>query len=243
MAFEPRGAIIRGLALVIRGLYRLLGGFRVSGAENIPDGIGCILAPNHLSWADPPAIRITVNRACWFMANDHLFRIPVLGWIIPFFGAFPVRRGVLDREAIRKAEEFLKAGALVCIFPEGGTTITGRLVPFEGGVAMLALRNNVPIVPVALTGTDKVLPREITFPRWARGGVTVTYGKPIYPHEIDASLSRRERMDALSERLYWAVYELLPEEYCPTPDEPKGVVGDSRPGAAASPREEAPVSP
>lgn len=211
----------------MRGLFRLLGGFRASGAENLPPG-GCILAPNHLSWADPPAIRITVNRTCWFMANDFLFRVPVLGWIIPFFGAFPVRRGVLDREAIRRAEAFLKDGDAVCIFPEGGTTVTGRLVPFEGGVAMLALRNNVPVVPVALSGTDKVLPRRLTLPRWAPGGVTITYGKPIHPEEIDPTLPRRARMDALTERLYWAVHAMLPEEYQPTAEEPKGVVGDAR---------------
>ena len=83
----------------------------------------CIIAPNHLSWADPPAVRLAVKRRLWFMANDFLFRIPVMGPFIRYFGAFPVRRGVLDRDAIRKAEEHLQAGDLLCVFPEGGTTV------------------------------------------------------------------------------------------------------------------------
>ena len=216
----------------VRGLYRLFGGFHASGAENVPAKGGCILASNHLSWADPPAVRIGISRPCWFMANDFLFRIPVLGWVIRFFNAFPVRRGVLDREAIRQADKLLQEGEAVVIFPEGGTTITGRLVPFEGGPAMLALRNNVPVVPVGLAGTDKVLPREPSLPRWARGGTTVVYGRPIHPDDIDPSLPRRERMDLLTERLYWAVHELSPAEYRAAPDEPKGIVGGTRPDAA-----------
>ncbi len=223
MRFRDRIASV--LEGPVRGLYRLLGGFHASGAENVPARGACILASNHLSWADPPAVRIGISRPCWFMANDFLFRVPVLGPLIRFFNAFPVRRGVVDREAIRKADELLQAGELLVIFPEGGTTITGRLVPFEGGPAMLALRNNVPIVPVGLAGTDKVLPREPSLPRWARGGTTVVYGKPIHPDDIDPSLPRRERMDLLTERLYWAVHQLIPAEYRAAPDEPKGIVG------------------
>lgn len=228
MASPARDALTQFLTGPARGAYRLLGGFRVEGAENVPTKGGCIIAPNHLSWADPPAIRLAVKRRLWFMANDFLFQIPVLGSFIRYFNAFPVKRGVLDRDAIRKAEEHLQNGDLLCVFPEGGTTITGRLVPFEGGVALLALRNNVPIVPAGLGGTDRVLPREVTLPRWAKGGVTIKFGKPIYPSEIDPALPRRERMDALTERLYWAVNDLIPPEYRPNAEDPKGVVKASR---------------
>lgn len=221
--------MVRALSAPARGLYRLFGGYRVTGAENIPPSGGCILASNHLSWADPPAIQAAIQRPTWFMANDFLFRIPVLGPLIRYFGAFPVRRGALDREAIRQAEELLKSGEIITIFPEGGTTVTGRLVPLEGGVALLALRAGVPVIPIGIGGTDRVLPRRLTFPRWARGGVTVRIGKPIYPSEIDPSLSRRERMDALTQKLYWSIDALIPEEYRAYPDEPRGIVSSQKP--------------
>jgi 1-acyl-sn-glycerol-3-phosphate acyltransferase len=217
MKLRPRRLLIRGTCLLVRGLFRLFGGFRVSGLEHVPAAGGAILAPNHRSWADPPAMRCVIRRSCWFMGNDFLFRIPVLGKLIPLYGAFPVERGKLDREALRIAEGHLKDGDLVCVFPEGGTTVTGWLFPFEGGVALMALRTGMPIVPVGITGTDKVLPMVRPVPRYHRGGVTVTFGPPIHPDEIDPSLPRRERVDLLTQRLYEAVAALLPPEYGPQP--------------------------
>jgi 1-acyl-sn-glycerol-3-phosphate acyltransferase len=215
MTLRPRRLLIRVTSATGRGLFRLLGGFRVKGLENVPKDGPAILAPNHLSWADPPAIRSVIRRTCWFMANEFLFRVPILGRLIPLYGAFPLERGKFDRDALRRAENHLKDGDLVCIFPEGGTTLTGRLVPFEGGVALLAIRNDAPVIPVGITGTDRVLPISAPYPRFARGGVTVTFGPPIYPGDIDPSLPRRRRVDLLTERIYQAVASLLPPEYLP----------------------------
>lgn len=214
MNLRPRRLAIAASRLLLHGLFRLFGGFRVRGLENVPEHGAAILASNHLSWADPPAIRAVIRRSCWFMANHDLFEKPLLAPLIRLYGAFPVRRGTLDRDALRLAEAHLHAGDLLCIFPEGGTTLTGRLYPFEGGVALLAIRNNVPVVPIALTGTDRVLPADLR-PRFARGGVTVTFGPPIHPDEIDPSLPRRERVDRLTERLYQAIAAMLPPEYLP----------------------------
>lgn len=215
-----RRLFIQGSSVLLRGLYRLFGGFRVKGLENVPATGPAILAPNHLSWADPPAIRTVIRRCCWFMANDFLFRIPVVGKLLPLYGAFPVERGKLDREALRQAESHLADGDLVCIFPEGGTSLAARLVPFEGGVALLAIRNDVPIIPVGITGTDRVLPMHPPpYPRYAPGGVTLTFGPPIYPGDVDPSLPRRQRVDLLTERLHAAVAALLPAEYLPDPAE------------------------
>lgn len=198
----------------LRGTFGLLGGCRIRGVENLPAKGGAIVAPNHLSWADPPAVEAAVNRRCWFMANHDLFSNPALRWWLPWFGAFPVHRGTMDRDALRRAESHLKEGDLVCVFPEGGTTITGTLYPFEGGVAMMALRTDVPVVPVALTGTDRVLPADMKL-RHAKGGVTITFGKPIFPTEIDPDLPRRQRVDELTQRIYDAVAAMLPPEYLP----------------------------
>lgn len=215
MSKGGRQALTNALLPIGRGIYRLFGGFHASGQEHIPASGGVILAPNHRSWADPPAVRLSVRRDCWFMANDFLFRIPFVGWFIRTFGAFPVKRGAMDRDAIRHAENYLKEGDLVCMFPEGGTTITGTLYPFEGGVALIAIRNNVPIVPVAIVGSDNILPADKFIPRYARGGVTVKFGPPIYPAEIAPELPRRERIDHVTQLLYERVAALLPEEYVP----------------------------
>ncbi len=214
MNLRPRRLAIAASSVLLHGLFRLFGGFRVRGREHVPAHGAAILASNHLSWADPPAIRAVIHRSCWFMANHDLFEKPLLASLIRLYGAFPVHRGALDRDALRQAEQYLRDGDLLCIFPEGGTTITGTLYPFEGGVALLAIRNNVPVVPIALTGTDRVLPADMR-PRFARGGVTVTFGPPIHPDEIDPSLPRRERVDLFTERLYQAVAAMLPPEYLP----------------------------
>ncbi|MCC2668031.1 MAG: 1-acyl-sn-glycerol-3-phosphate acyltransferase [Armatimonadetes bacterium] len=228
-SFLTRG-VLRPAELAVRGLYQALGGFRVEGVENIPPTGGVILAPNHLSWADPPAIYMATRRKCWFMANEFLFRIPVLGKLIPIVGAFPVHRGRVDRDAIRIAEQHLKEQDLLCVFPEGGTTITGTLYPFESGVALLSLRTGAPIVPVGITGTDKLLPMQPPHRlHYVRGGVRVRFGKPIHPDEVDPALPRKERMEALTQRLYLAVAALLPPEYLPAelhaPGGPVGAAG------------------
>ena len=216
MRLRSRRLLIRATSVLLRGLYRLFGGFQVRGLEHIPKTGAAILAPNHRSWADPPAIQVVVERTCWFMANDFLFRIPVLGKLIPLYGAFPVRREEIDRESIRRAESHLKAGDLLVVFPEGGTTLTGFLSPFEGGVALLALRNDVPIIPVGITGTDRVLPMQPPYyPRYAKGGVTLTFGPPVYPAEVPPDLKRGEKVDWLTRRLHLAVAALLPPEYLP----------------------------
>ncbi len=211
---KPR--LIAFTAPILRGIFRLFGGFRVTGLENLPAHGAAILACNHLSWADPPAIRSIVRRKCWFMGNDFLLRIPVLGKLLPFYGAFGVSRGRMDREALRRAEFHLKAGDLLCVFPEGGTTVTGTLVPFEGGVALLAARTGVPIVPIAITGTDRVLPmKPPMYPRWARGGITITIGVPIALETVEAIADRKLRIERLTLRVQDAVAAMLPPEYLP----------------------------
>jgi len=212
-----RPGVIRFTTPILRVLFRLYGGLRVEGLENLPRTGGAIIAPNHLSWADPPALRTIIRRRCFFMANHDLFDIPVIGRLLPMYGTFPIDRNKHpDREALRAADKHLREGDLLCIFPEGGTTVTGTLVPFEGGVALLALRNHVPVVPVAITGSDRMLPREPPLvPHYTRGGMTVTFGRPIHPDEIDPRLAKRERVSALTRRLQDAVAAMLPPEYLP----------------------------
>jgi len=128
----------------------LLGRWRVTGRENIPKTGGVILAPNHVSYADPPVVGAAVSRRVRFMAKSELFRIPALGTIIRNVGAFPVKQATADRSALRKAIELLETGEVVCIFPEGTRSLGGTLLKAELGIAMIAVKAKVPIVPIAL---------------------------------------------------------------------------------------------
>lgn len=129
-------------------------GVKVEGRENLPAEGAFIVAPNHKSNWDPPVIGVAVyNRVIHYMAKEELFKNPFFGALLRFYGTFPVRRGVVDRAALRKAVRVLKDGHALGIFPEG-TRIHGEgLGKFHSGMASIALMTGVPIVPVAVVGT------------------------------------------------------------------------------------------
>ncbi|HEV2235358.1 MAG TPA: lysophospholipid acyltransferase family protein, partial [Ktedonobacterales bacterium] len=132
---------------IVRLLMPLLARLRVEGVANVPTSGAVILAPNHLNLMDIPAISVRVPRVSHYMAKDELFQVPLVGGIIRFFGAFPVRRGESDREALRQAGEVLAAGQMLVIFPEGHRSDDAALGPGLPGVALIALRAGAPIVP------------------------------------------------------------------------------------------------
>jgi 1-acyl-sn-glycerol-3-phosphate acyltransferase len=217
-----RRALFRGTSILLRLVFRVFGGFHVRGLEHLPKHGAAIIASNHLSWADPPAYWSVMPRRTWFMANDFLLEIPLFGPVLRYFGTFPVTRGKLDRDALREAERHLAEGDLVFIYPEGGTTITGRLYPFEGGVGMLALRAGVPVVPAAITGSDRVLSMADFRPRYSKGGVALRFGPAIAPDR-----PRRERIDAITRAIYDAIAAMLPPEYLPDEETPNQLVSES----------------
>ena len=130
--------------------------FRVRrlGREHIPEG-GVILASNHRSFLDPFAIGCSIGPPIFFMAKRELFRNPILGWILNCMGAFPVRRGESDEESMETALTLLERGSAVVIFPEGTRIRTGSLQRPKRGVGRLALESGKPVVPVAVTGSER----------------------------------------------------------------------------------------
>ncbi len=167
----------RFVRVVVRGLVRAYGGLSIVGAGNIPATGPVILAPNHRAHVDPPYLALISPRPIYFMGKEELFHVPILRQIITRVGAFPVRRGAADRAALRHAVDLIKGGAAVLIFPEGTRSEDGQLGIAEKGFALIARQTGAAIIPIAIEGTERMLPKGAKFIRRSR--VRVTIGKPL----------------------------------------------------------------
>ncbi len=152
------------------------GGLRSITESNIPREGAVILAANHLSHLDPPAIGCGTRRQLSFMAKEELFK-GIFGKIIASLGAFPVRRGEGDTESIRHSLALLQSGHALLLFPEGTRGDGKRMGPVNRGVAMMAKRTGVPVVPVGVVGSEIVLPRGAK--KISRHRITLVYGEPF----------------------------------------------------------------
>jgi len=130
--------------------------FRVRrlGREHIPEG-SLILAANHRSFLDPFVIGCCLPRPIYFVAKRELFRNPLIGWFLNCLGAFPVRRGESDEESVETALALLDRGQAIVIFPEGTRIRAGSLAKPKRGVGRLALESGAPVVPIAVTGSER----------------------------------------------------------------------------------------
>lgn len=194
MPGQPFGRLVRTtLGRVLPLLFRT----RVLGREHIPEG-GAVLAGNHVSYMDPMLLWCVAPRPVHFMAKRELWESRILGWLLDRFWAFPVTRGEPDRSAIANATEALKAGELLGVFPEGTRAGAGddALGEARRGAAFFALRAGVPVVPTAFVGTEKVWPRGQRFPKLRR--VTISFGAPILPSDVDPAAGRKERVELLT---------------------------------------------
>jgi 1-acyl-sn-glycerol-3-phosphate acyltransferase len=184
---------------VLKLLYRL----EASGIENLPKEGGYVLAANHTSNLDPWPLGLPLfpKHQLHFMGKSELFN-PMLGPLLRAAGAFPVRRGERDAEAIETAVRLCKEGEVVAMFPEGTRREKGLRKKFEhrprSGSARIALAAGVPLVPAAIKGTDRLS-------RLAK--VRVAYGAPV-PVEDLAELNLREAAESATERLMERIYDL-----------------------------------
>ncbi|WP_378955519.1 lysophospholipid acyltransferase family protein [Pelosinus sp. sgz500959] len=171
--------------------FKLFFRYEIIGAENIPVSGGAIIAANHISLWDPPVVGAGTIRPIHFMAKEELFAVPLLKWIITKINAFPVRRGAADRTAIRYAIDLLKKGEILGLFPEGTRSKTGLLGKPEPGIAMIALKAGVPIIPAAIIGTNKIGKDGHILPKFI-----IKYGKPIIVAEGKADKEMMEKLGA-----------------------------------------------
>ena len=183
---------------ILHGLYRL----EARGTENLPDG-GFVLACNHLSSFDPWPLGLPLWPRTWlrFMAKSELYWFP-LSKLIDAAGAFPVRRGQRDTVAIETAVRLAREGNAIGMFPEGTRRKKGLVKKFEArprtGAARIALEAGVPLVPVAVKGTDRLL---------RLAPLRVAYGPPIDLDDL-RGLDGHDAAQQATERLMERIYEL-----------------------------------
>jgi 1-acyl-sn-glycerol-3-phosphate acyltransferase len=163
---SPFYALCRTLILI---LLHVLWRFRVRGVEHIPLKGGVIVAANHVSVFDPPALGCALPRQLTYMAKSELFRNPLFGRLILALGAYPIERGRGDVGAIKRSVALLREGRALAMFPEGTRNFEGKRGA-QAGAALLAGLAGVPIVPAYIGGTDGAA-------RLAR--ITVTFGAPL----------------------------------------------------------------
>lgn len=167
-------SILRGLAIVV---FKICFAIKIEGKENIPCRGGVILASNHLSYLDPIVLGIFVPRRVNFMAKEELFENLFFRWLIVKLGAFPIKRERIDRITYKKILNLLDKGQVVILFPEGTRSIDGRIGQLQAGTARIALKADVPLVPIIVRGTEKVLPRGKKLIKLAR--IRAWAGKPL----------------------------------------------------------------
>lgn len=205
---------LRVAAVVVRAALSLLARVHVSGLENVPRSGALIVVANHLSNADPPLVVAwlspALGRKMHILAKASLF-VPVLGSLLRWIGATPVRAGGNDIEAYRVARGVLDRGDVLCIFPEGTRSRTGELGDPKPGVAMLASRSAVTVLPVGISGADRFLGRGQRVPR-LRTRIDLRVGEP-FTLDVPAGLSRREATHAASEEIMRRIAALVDERH------------------------------
>lgn len=184
-------------------VYRL----RVLGIENVPKQGPLVLAPNHFSQMDHFFVGVHLRRKIRFMAKSQLFGQPVLTYIYKHGGAFPVRRGQHDEEAIETARILLDQGEMLLVYVEGGRSRSGQLGEPKPGIGRIALETGAPIVPVCIHGSERVRSwNRLRFPK-----VTVQFGEPIsFPVEEAPSRERQREVAAEAFGRVREMYERLP---------------------------------
>lgn len=183
--------------------FKLYHRLTVEGLHNIPQD-NVIVAPNHCSYLDPPAMGVAFPRKLTSIAWEGLFRSRFFSMLITALGAVKVSHEDARRAAavLKLSIELLKSGHDLMIFPEGQRSPTGELMPLEGGVALMALKANRPILPVVIRGSFEALPPHLKFPRPRK--ITIKFLPPIWPpsdESKDPKALREEMLKKLEEAL------------------------------------------
>ncbi len=194
----------RLIRAVVRVIVAIMLDVHTVGRQNVPETGPLIIASNHLSWADVPLIPAFLKRRVVYMAKEETF-MGKGGWFVRFLGAFPVKRGEADRQSLRTAEQQLKAGRILSIFPEGTRSKLHTLGQAHAGLGMIALRSGAPVLPVAIYGSEK------SFTQF-RPRITIIFGEPMILTPKGKKVTR-EDIDQSTEQVMLRISSMLPPEY------------------------------
>ena len=176
--------------LLVFPLFRFLFRGQTIGISNLPKIGGVVVVSNHGSHLDPPILGHALGRPVAFMAKSELFKIPILASIISACGAYPVKRGAGDREALRTASSRLKDGWATGVFLDGTRQENGRVNDPKAGAALLAGRTGCPILPIAIVNSYRAFPKGSILPRFIP--IHLRVGELIQPPKT------RKREDLIS---------------------------------------------
>jgi 1-acyl-sn-glycerol-3-phosphate acyltransferase len=199
-----RTPVLDTLRPFIRIGARLYWRIRLEGTQHIPADGPLIIAPNHVTYADPVLVWLPIRLRVHFMAWDALFDVPGFSWVIRRLRAFPVQLESADPRSTREAVRLLQAGQSVMIFPEAARSLDGRLQRFRPGAFRLASSLQVPVLPVTILGGHDSWPPGRVLPR--PGQLSIVYHPVILPpKEPNARVAARilalQVRDAIASRL------------------------------------------
>ncbi|MFZ9874032.1 MAG: lysophospholipid acyltransferase family protein [Candidatus Methylacidiphilales bacterium] len=156
--------------------FRTFHFMRSQGVESLPPG-PLILAPNHASYFDPPAVGCNVPRVTYYLARHTLFAPPIGSWLLPSIGSIPVNQDSPGPSSLKNIFEVLKNKGTLVLFPEGARTMDGDLGQAEPGIGLIAARTGTPVVPVHIIGSRAALPRGGGWRPFRT--IHVVYGQPM----------------------------------------------------------------
>lgn len=194
--------------------------YHVVGRESVPPAGPLIIVSNHLNAIDPSLLAASIPRSISFLAKRELFHKTILGPMIKAYGALPIKRGGAYRATLDQILALLGRDKAVALFPEGTRSRRARLGRSKPGVALVALRSGAPILPVGISGSERITGIRSLF---TRPRITVSIGEPFTLPFLEGPVGRAQ-LGSLTDLLMGRIAEQLPPhyqgEYAPKPIEP-----------------------
>ncbi|MEA2031334.1 MAG: lysophospholipid acyltransferase family protein [candidate division Zixibacteria bacterium] len=186
-----------------RALFKTGGGLRIFGQDNIPKTGGFLLASNHISYFDPPLIGSCTSREVYFFGKRELFRNPLFGQILVRVNTLPVKRGVVDRQAIKTSIDIIRKGYGLTFFPEGTRSKTGKLLPPRPGLGLIATQAQCPIVPSVIVGSNQFRSCMVR-----KNRIIVRFGEPFPADWVKSFNHTKESYREISQAVMARIAEL-----------------------------------